>query len=68
MNFRKATALTVAGLGFWFFLYSHPGRKVFFSQSKESQAVCEAAADDMYHQGWDVSNCRDSDNLNATQD
>jgi hypothetical protein len=66
MNFRRILALTVAS--FWFFHYAHPGRVIHNSVSFQTQEACEAAAQDTFSKGWDVSNCRDSDNLEAGQD
>lgn len=63
-------AIVLMSMGFWFFIYSHPGagHKVNMSRSADSKGSCEADAGAMYAAGWDVSNCRDSDNLEAGND
>lgn len=61
-------ASTQAGSSFWYFIYSKPGQQVFNSRSYPSQEECSAGADRKYRFGFDVSNCRDSDNPAASQD
>ena len=61
-------AVVLMSVGFWMFFYAHPGKQVHVSRAFTSWDECHDASVQANGMGWWVSNCRDSDNVEAGQD